>query len=544
MEPKACPACGREVAGDALECPSCGVIFSKWRGRSRPSPLPPSPPPARPPTSSPPPAPRPKPFSPRALLLLVVGVVLIVVVARWPGRGPAPTGGGSGAAPIPEGTLRLAEDRASDFDRSGKLPAGPIGLVWTGDALLAGSRDDPWGFLRLTPAGAGAFRVVTVPVIEPVYRQTMSFNAVTWNGREVVAATSAAWFQEDEGMVFTVHDPVTLAVERHQPAPPLIGCLAWDGRQYWAATRRNTRDSGEPAYLYRLSRDFRVLGRSEPPGVGCQGLAWDGELLWFADVFDESLTLLDPSSTPPRVVKRYETRFDYLSGIAFDGESTWVAEYGQDRLLRLNPRLAQAWRSSGGFPEVTLAAGTSERQPEAPAERAPAAEAPEADVAELRRKLRSDDWGERMGAEMELGRLGVPIDYARSQNQFPEPRTPETLDVLDWAVELEEGSLYGSWHLVFGEALISSAREGRAGPVTLPLFARYTVTVEGGTLSSPIERQFDAESGDNRRSHVELASGLGRGTYQVSLFLHVQYIKPDGEAQILNQSATTLEVGQ
>jgi len=540
MDPKACPSCGREVSASAAECLFCGVIFSKWQRREERQRREPPRPPTPDPISGPPPA-RAGSSGLRLLALAVSGVLLIVAVVWWQGRG---TGGPGSGLPrwarslAPATTLSLNADPVSDFDLSGKLPAGPIGMAWTGYDFVVGSRDDPWGFLRLSPAGERSFEVVTVPVIEPVYNQTVGFSAVTWNGRQVVGYTTGAWFEETDEMVFTVHDPETLRVLETHPAPPLLGCLTWDGRGYWAATRRNTADSGEPAFLYRLSPDFEVLERTEPPGVGCQGLAWDGELLWFADVFDDTLSMLDPSSSPPRLSRRYETRFNYLSGVAFDGEHIWVSEYGEDSLNRLNSRLVQAWRS-GTAPEAMAGGDLPGRQRSGPREALPAGE-----VTELRRKLRSEDWAERLEAEMELRERNLPIDYDRSRNQTPDPPGPETLEVYDWAVELRDGALYASWHLYFGEALISEAAEGQAGPITLPLFARYTITIEGGTLSSPIEREFEAEVGDNQRSDVELTSTLGPGTYQVSLFLHVQYVKPDGEGQILNQSAATLEVGQ
>lgn len=547
MGAKGCPACGLEVPDGTSECPYCGVIFDKWRGRPERPPRPPStPPPALDPPPRPataPPAGR-RPSGRRALGLAVVGLAVVVGVAWWQEVGPFGTRPGSWrdpARPIRGDQVRLTEDPVSDFDRWGQLPAGPKGLTWAGSDLLVGSRDDPWGFLRLSPGEEGAFRLVTVPVIEPVYQQTVEFQAVTWNGQQVVAYTDGAWFEENDHQVFTVHDPETLQVVAHYPAPPLLGCLAWDGHGYWAATRRNTRDSGEPAFLYRLSPTFQVLDRMEPPGFGCQGMAWDGELLWLVDVFDESITVLDPASSPPRLVQRYVTRFDYLSGIAFDGADVWVSEYGEDRLYRLNPRLAEAWRQPGSGREV-WAAGRRR------AEAGPAV--PEgsgeggADAAELRRKLRSDDWADRMEAEMELRRRGLAVDYDRDQNQFPDPEGPEVMEIYDWAVEMRENALYGSWHLYFGEGLFPAAEREQTGLVRLPLFVRYTVTVEGGSLSSPIEREYDAEPRDNRQSEVKLASGLGPGTYQVSLFLHVQYVKPDGEGQILNRSAVTLEVGR
>jgi hypothetical protein len=119
------------------------------------------------------------------------------------------------------------------------------------------------------------------------------------------------------------------------PAPPQLGCLAWDGSGYWAATRKNTEDEPVPALLYRLSPGFEVLSETPAPAPGCQGMAWDGKNVWLADVFSDLLYVLDVGGAQPAVVRRVDPDLDYLSGVAFYGGGIWVVEYGSNGLARL-----------------------------------------------------------------------------------------------------------------------------------------------------------------------------------------------------------------
>ncbi|HEY5611757.1 MAG TPA: hypothetical protein VIL97_11145, partial [Thermoanaerobaculia bacterium] len=158
----------------------------------------------------------------------------------------------------------------------------------------------------------------------------------------------------------------------------------------------------------------------------------------------------------------------------------------------------------------------------------------------LERKLRSDDGSDRMQAGMRLRELGRPIRFDREQDPF-EKREREDTAVFDWSAEMRDGAIDASWHIHFGEDLFNTEGESD-GIISIPKFARYEITVEGGALDDPIERAFEAEPGDNIRNDVRLASGLGPGKYKISLFLHVQYRTPDGTDRILNRSAMMLEV--
>ena len=91
-----------------------------------------------------------------------------------------------------------------------------------------------------------------------------------------------------------------------------------------------------------------MIEKFDPPAVGCQGLAWDGQHLWWVDVFTDELIILDTGGLSPKTIHRYETDFKYLSGIVYDGTDIWVAEYGDNRLYRLDRRLLVLW-GEGNF---------------------------------------------------------------------------------------------------------------------------------------------------------------------------------------------------
>lgn len=250
-------------------------------------------------------------------------------------QGPFP-----GAVPnhdAPSSTDNLG--KGDEWKKEISLDGSPQGLAWNGEEFLIGNRVTPWGVLRLGLDG----RQRKTEVKEPAYNQKIQLPVLTWNGSNYVGYVDGAWFQKNNTNLFTVHDPATLAVVKTYPAPNLIGGLAWDGTSYWAATRRNTRDSAEPAFIYQLDAEFNVLKQFQPPAFGCQGLVWAGSSLWWVDVFTDEIFLLRPSGETMEKVHTYRTGLDYLSGIAFDGQNIWVSEYKENKLVRLPTRLVRAF---------------------------------------------------------------------------------------------------------------------------------------------------------------------------------------------------------
>ena len=484
-----CPSCHARVDGGQTECPSCGIVLSKWRDRSQ-----------RPHTLTSIPTPRPARGRRPVEVIAVVAVILVLfgIAGLWIAKriskpdDAAPEQQNERAAA--DGVLRTIAPSGPDFDLAFRLPGRPQGGASNGRELIVASGSDPWGALRITGSGE-SLRSASVPIIEERYRQKMGLNTLTWNGRNYVGYTTASWFQR-EGDVFTIHDPKTLQVVDTRSAPPLLGGLAWDGAHYWASTRRNTPDAKEEAWLYKLDADFRVVARTKPPAVGCQGLAWDGSHLWYVDVFSDTIDVLDVSGPEPRLLHSKATEVDYLSGIVAFRNAIWVMDYGENRLQRLRYATRAAWLR-----------GTTA-------------------VAEA--------------SAIPLPSGGEPVLTAQWRDRFAE-RAQEDAEAIEWSAELRPDGVWltGS-RIWFGPGLFVK-REQASSVITLPIFARYTFTVEhpDGTET---KKEFEALAGDNVLASAKLAEASGPGEYSVSLFIHVQFVDAAGTARILNNSGGFVEL--
>ena len=329
------------MAEDARECPRCGVIPHRWKERPAKAGAPPEGAGAdRPNVSA-----RHAPLSPlvlaAALLLLSGAVALAVWLLVRPGTGHRRPGSVSASASAAATTTVRCEKTEGDFDRLGRLPGEPAGLVYDrsrileGVGLFAANRAAPWGFLRIRPSGKDRMVVEKIPVDEPERGQALALLSVAEGRRGWVGVADAAWFG-GQGTVFTFHEPETFRLVGRQEAPPQIGALVFDGERYWAATRLPTGGDAGEAWLYRLDAGLKVTGRFPAPGAGCQGLAWDGSRLWFADVFTETLFALDVQGSDPRPCGRWQIPFRCVSGLAWDGEHLWLADYGDRTIRRLS----------------------------------------------------------------------------------------------------------------------------------------------------------------------------------------------------------------
>jgi hypothetical protein len=441
-------------------------------------------------------------------------------------------------APAEKPSLRPDRDPTAVFDLSATLPGSPLGLTWREGSLLAGNRQAPGGFLRVRRDHPGLWRVEEIRVLEPSYRQQLSFWGFASAGPYLVANLDGSWFGSEEAL-FARISPADYRLADRRPAPPNLGAIVWDGEGYWAATRKDTPDADQEAWLYRLDRELREVARYEPPGIGCQGLAWDGELLWFVDVFDDEIVLLAVDGGAPRAVHRHRVGFSYLSGIAHDGHHVWVTEYGENRLLRLHPALQSAWRGAalwGGGQETDTPSRSDDDEARSQLEKL----RPAPGAAELRRLLRDPDPAIRRRARMDLARAGLPADFERATPSRAEAPEREPIVVEDWAIELEGDALLATLAIRFDPMLFEGPEP--EGLVRIEKLARYRITIAGGTLAAPIERTFDAVPGANRAVRRRVAEGLGAGVYTAELFLHAQYVDRTGTQQILNQSAETLSV--
>ena len=579
---KECLACNRDIPDRASTCPLCGVILAKWR--PRPPRIQPSPP-----TSAEPwfadaalakaiaapqlaiPQTDRKPGLNRTIVIAAIALALLVLSA----------GAYALLAPLRKLTLPAARNVAnpsnttteptynptSDFDMSIPLDSDPLGIACNAGEFVIGNRATPWGFVRCKWDGDSKWEFEKVSVKESVYNQQIAIQTVAWNGSQYIGYCDGAYFGGTSKNVFTVHDAKTLQLLKTYPAPELIGGLVWDGKGYWAGTRRNTKDSGEPAYLYRLDERFNVVGKRSSPHVGCQGLAWDDKYLWWVDVFSDRIYLLTTEKDQITTVHNYETRFGYLSGIGYDGKNIWVTEYDNKQLHRLNPNLLAAW-SRGDFKTSHYAAFPGgEANPAASA----SLPADPAAVAQLLRKLREDSFGTRATAEelIKLGAkeqaievlramikdsdqavrvralstlrdLGAPANYDRYSRSSP--ISSDDAEVVDATAELRSDTLYASWKIHFGSELFSVGATRQEGIITVPIFAKYRITVSGGSLTRSVVKEYEASEGINERRDQELASGLGPGKYKIEIFVHAQYVDRAGTNKILNSSMPSLEV--
>ena len=583
---KECLACNRDIPDRASTCPLCGVILAKWRPRPpRIQQQPPPPVAAEPwfaeaalskamaaPQLAVPQADR-KPGLNRAMVIAGIALALLVLSAGAyallaPLRKlalPTPTN-----VAKPSNTsisTNPISDPLSDFDLSIPLDSDPLGIACNAGEFVIGNRATPWGFVRCKWDGEAKWELEKVPVKESIYNQQIAIQTVAWNGTQYIGYCDGAYFGNTHKNVFTVHDPKTLQLLKTYPAPELIGGLVWDGKGYWAGTRRNTEDSGEPAFLYRLDESFNIVGKSAPPHVGCQGLAWDGKYLWWVDVFSKRIYLLTSDKDQVTTVHSYETRFGYLSGISYDGKNIWITEYDNKQLHRLNPKLLASW-SGGDFKTSQYTAFSGG---EANAAASASSTADPAAVAQLLRKLREDSFGTRATAEelIKLGAkeqaIGVLREMIKDSDQAGRVRALSTLrdlgapvnydrytrstaissddaEVVDAAAELRGDTLYGSWKIHFGSELFSGSANRKEGIITIPIFAKYRVSVSGGSLTRSIVKEYEASEGLNERRDQELASGLGSGKYKIEIFVHAQYVDRAGTNKILNSSMPSLEV--
>ena len=418
---KPCLACHRDIPDHVSTCEFCGVILAKWR--------------PRPPRIEAPLVPAGECFTDGALSkaleapqfipipqtdhqsglnrvvvlgAIVLGALLLSVVAYVVLMDLLKV-----ALPKSTNVTKISSsanfspvyDPNSDFDLSVQLEGDPLGLVCNQGEFIIGNRTTPWGFIRLKWDGEAKWEPEMVPVKEPVYNQQVAIWTIGWNGTHYIGYCDGAYFGAQDKKVFTVHDAKTLQVVKVYPAPDLIGGLVWDGKGYWAGTRRNTEDSGEAAFLYRLDEHFKVISKSGPPHVGCQGLAWDGSYLWWVDVFSDSIYLLTTHNGQPTTAHSYQTRFRYLSGVGYDGKNIWITEYNRKQLHRLNPNLLSAW-SRGDFKASQYGGAIEAVANPNPAADALASTADPAAIEELLKKLREDPYSTRAAAE-ELTKLGA-----------------------------------------------------------------------------------------------------------------------------------------
>jgi hypothetical protein len=484
------------VADGAAECAACGIILAKWRPRTEPGVTRVSP---STPLAS---ASTPRGRGSRRFYLAGIAVTAVIAAAAYWNSTRRTAAGHETSASRPSHDVEPVLS-SGDFDRAYPLNGSLLGLATDGRQLIAGNRSG--GVLRIRFDGE-RLDAEPVAVLEPVYQQNISLDALTYNGREYVGIAQANWFQKGDGEVFTIHDAKSLALLRTHPAPPSVGCVAFDGQRYWAATRKNTADEKIDHLLYQLDASLNVVRSWPAPGFGCQGLAWDGRYLWHADVFDDTLTVLDPSVEPPRAVNSETTEIGYLSGITWFDAQMWLTEYGDNRLVRLRPAL-----------RASLAGGPA-AAPVAEPQLAAAVAVPGVATAPVF--------------------VSEPKSSDSRKNSLAK-REWDDAEVLEHSVELRDDGVYGSWRIWFGPDVFTKREQNSI--ITVPQFARYTVTVETPS-GQRIEKELEGTAGEHVMHDVRLCDAREPGEYSMSIFIHVQFVSADGGARILNRSNLSVRV--
>jgi hypothetical protein len=140
----------------------------------------------------------------------------------------------------------------------------------------------------------------------------------------------------------------------------------------------------------------------------------------------------------------------------------------------------------------------------------------------------------------------VAADSARLSDSYTTDQAPpfpdDDVTVIEFTAEMRGDTLHGSWNIFFGPDLFRNTPPPNPNDISMPVFAKYEVTVSNESLQSPYVSNFEASAGENTRSMEELASQLSPGTYTVSLFIHVQYVDQYGTNKVLNKSIPALEV--
>lgn len=121
-------------------------------------------------------------------------------------------------------------------------------------------------------------------------------------------------------------DPQTGAVLHSMQTPAHNGVIH-DGQAIWVVDR-------EPARLYRL--DFQsgeLLGTADPTGPTPIGLAYDGRYIYCGE-HHHGICKVDPAAN--KVIAQFAGQGDRTHGLAWDGEMLWFADANLGRIYHLD----------------------------------------------------------------------------------------------------------------------------------------------------------------------------------------------------------------
>ena len=113
--------------------------------------------------------------------------------------------------------------------------------------------------------------------------------------------------------------------------------LAWDGSVLWVADLDTaTLNAVDPA-------TGKVVRTLEAPGYSPMGLAWDGSRLWVLDAGDATAYAVDPRSG--LTVRALPLDSRTAKGLAWDGKALWTADGRAGVISRLDDSDGTTWKS-------------------------------------------------------------------------------------------------------------------------------------------------------------------------------------------------------
>jgi hypothetical protein len=446
----------------------------------------------------------------------------------------------------------LVKSSSSEFPYEINVDAAPAGLTTDGSSLVFSNRVSPWGFVRLTPMENGHYQKESYPVLDNKYQQQVSFNGVTWNGKTFVATADGSWFDSPYPVVFVELGADDFSIRRViGRAPNHTHCIAWDGITYWAGLRYKDPEEDGPPLLYRFDREMNLLGRYPAPGKGCQGLTWDGNYLWWLDVFDDAVTLFDVSASTPRKVHDYTFTIAAPAGISFDGQSIWIGDHAESQLHRLNQQLYFDWLGKrfdiNHHDQLTEAVQSDQHdsrtdnmekllQPfsrgEVKTDAIPGfveslrKRYNDGEILQILEKAREKTHEESIisAINSELNRLAEPgkIDY--SDDSVVDD---ESIKVTRFSAEIVDNDLVASWKLVAGNDVYSGIDAER--PAEIPqdydfeTFIRYIVRVIDKRTDEITEFNYDMFYDEEAREGVTLIKRILPGEYRIDIDINAQY---------------------
>ena len=329
---------------------------------------------------------------------------------------------------------------------------------------------------------AGTFMKLRATGKEYMLRQQSmgGIEPLTWNGKNLVGYKESGMFESFKKYDFTLHDGSTLNVSQHVTAPESIGGIAWDGSGYWAASRKEHKT--EQGFLYRLDDQLQSVNRLVAPSPTCAGLAWDGSQLWFLDDLEWKLYVLDVDGIQAQILESYDLPLKEPAGIAFDGHSIWIADSHTGKLFRVRREITEKWIR----PVLSTVASTTQK---------------------------------------------IPTNFA--EYSMPKSQAKKDLHIDLFSVEVKSGVVYVSWDIRLAQRLVNSS--GRP-------FGKITITVDGGTLSAPVVKVFDANQNRIFGERVEMLTGAESGSYTVRGLIYREYTDEEKRGRIFTYSLSPLTV--